>query len=87
VQEAGDAARWYHAGSAEVTGEPSKGIGSVEMERGFSPEVKAELARRWYTIKPGAGTFGGYQAILFDAKNRVYWGGSEMRKDGEAIGY
>jgi hypothetical protein len=24
---------------------------------------------------------------MWDAKNRVYWGGSEMRKDGMAIGY
>jgi gamma-glutamyltranspeptidase/glutathione hydrolase len=87
VQEAGDAARWYHSGSTEVTGEPSAGIGTVEMESGFDPKVKAELAKRGYTIKPGTGAFGGYQAILFDAKNHVYSGASEMRKDGEAIGY
>jgi gamma-glutamyltranspeptidase/glutathione hydrolase len=87
VQEAGDAARWYHTGNMEVTGEPSKGIGAVEMESGFSPGVKSELAKRGYEIKPGSGSFGGYQAILVDAKNHVYWGASEMRKDGEAIGY
>jgi gamma-glutamyltranspeptidase/glutathione hydrolase len=87
VQEAGDAARWYHTGSTEVTGEPSKGIGSVEMESGFDPSMRAELAKRGYTVKPGTGAFGGYQAIMLDAKNRVYWGASEMRKDGEAIGY
>jgi gamma-glutamyltranspeptidase/glutathione hydrolase len=87
VQEAGDAARWYHSGSTEVTGEASASTGTVEMESGFDPKVKAELARRGYTIKPGAGAFGGYQAILFDARNHVYWGASEMRKDGEAIGY
>ena len=87
VQEAGDAARWRHFGGAEPTGEPSTGIGTVEMESGFAPAVKAELARRGYTIAPGSGNFGGYQAILWDAKNRVYWGASEMRKDGEAIGY
>jgi hypothetical protein len=34
-----------------------------------------------------AGAFGGYQAIMWDAKHRAYWGASEMRKDGEAIGY
>ncbi len=87
VQEADDAARWYHTGSSEVTGEPSKGIGSVEMESGFDPAVKEELAKRGYTIKPGSGGFGGYQAIMWDAKNKVYWGASEMRKDGQAIGY
>jgi len=87
VQEADDAARWHHFGNAEPTGEPSTGIGTVEMESGFSSDVKAELARRGYTIAPGSGNFGGYQAIMWDAKNRVYWGASEMRKDGEAIGY
>jgi gamma-glutamyltranspeptidase/glutathione hydrolase len=86
VQEAGDAARWYHTGGSEVTGEPPSG-NFVEMETGFDPAVKAELAARGYTIKPGTGSFGGYQAILWDAKNRVYWGGSEMRKDGLALGY
>jgi gamma-glutamyltranspeptidase/glutathione hydrolase len=86
VQEAGDAARWYHTGGSEVTGEPPTG-NIVEMESGFDPAVKAALAARGYTVKPGTGAFGGYQAILWDAKNRVYWGGSEMRKDGLALGY
>ena len=31
--------------------------------------------------------FGGYQAIQWDREHRVYWGASEMRKDGQAIGY
>jgi len=86
VQEADDAARWRHIGNTEVTGEPSEGIGTVEMESGFDPAVKAELARRGYKIVPGTGGFGGYQAIM-RAPNGVYWGASEMRKDGEVIGY
>lgn len=87
VQEAGDAARWYHTGNTEVTGQPSKGIGSIEMESGYTPAVKDALSHRGYTIKPSTGVFGGYQAIEFDPKSRVYWGASEMRKDGAAIGY
>lgn len=87
IQEAGDAARWRHYGGSEVTGEPSTGIGTVEMETGFDPAVKAELAKRGYNVVPGTGNFGGYQAILWDAEHHVYWGASEMRKDGEAIGY
>ena len=87
VQEAGDAARWRHHGNAEPTGEPSQGIGTVEMESGFDPEVKAELGRRGYKVVPGTGAFGGYEAIEFDAQRHVYWGASEMRKDGEAVGY
>ena len=86
VQDAGDAARWYHHGGSEVTGEVPDG-NFVEMESGFAPAVKAALAARGYTVMPGTGAFGGYQAIMWDAKNHVYWGGSEMRKDGMAIGY
>jgi gamma-glutamyltranspeptidase/glutathione hydrolase len=86
VQEAGDAARWRHFGGAEPTGEPSTGIGTVEMESGFDPAVKAELVKRGYHVVPGTGGFGGYQAIM-RADNGVYWGASEMRKDGEVIGY
>ena len=86
VQDAGDAARWYHHGGSEVTGEAPDG-NFVEMETGFDPAVKAALAARGYSIMPGSGAFGGYQAIMWDAKNHVYWGGSEMRKDGMAIGY
>ncbi|MBV8799920.1 MAG: gamma-glutamyltransferase [Alphaproteobacteria bacterium] len=86
VQEAGDAARWRHIGNTEVTGEPSQGVGDVEMESGFDPAVKAELAKRGYKIVPGTGNFGGYQAIM-RAPNGVYWGASEMRKDGEVVGY
>lgn len=87
VQDAGDAARWRHYGNAEPTGERSQGIGTVEMESGFDPAVKAELARRGYKIAPGTGNFGGYEAILFDPRQHVYWGATEMRKDGEVAGY
>jgi len=87
IQEAGDAARWRHYGNAEPTGEKSEGIGTVEMESGFSAAAKAELAKRGYTLAPGTGNFGGYQAILWDPKAKVYWGATEMRKDGQAAGY
>jgi gamma-glutamyltranspeptidase/glutathione hydrolase len=86
VQEADDAARWRHYGGAEPTGEPSTGIGTVEMESGFDPAVKAELVKRGYKVVPGTGGFGGYQAIM-RAPNGVYWGASEMRKDGQVVGY
>jgi gamma-glutamyltranspeptidase / glutathione hydrolase len=87
IQEAGDAARWYHSGNATPTGEASTGIGTVEMESGFNAAVKATLKARGYKVVPGTGAFGGYQAILWDEKHHVYWAASEMRKDGEALGY
>jgi len=33
------------------------------------------------------GIYGGYQAIMWDDKNKVYRGASESRKDGQAAGY
>lgn len=33
------------------------------------------------------GIYGGYQAIMYDARNKVYYGASESRKDGQAAGY
>ena len=90
VQEAGDAARWRQFGNATPTGEPSEGIGTVQLESGFDPGIAAELEKRGYKIKlvkPGTGAFGGYEAIQYDAKHQVYWGATEMRKDGGVIGY
>jgi gamma-glutamyltranspeptidase/glutathione hydrolase len=34
-----------------------------------------------------SGGYGGYQAIMYDVKNKVYYGASESRKDGHAAGY
>ena len=87
VQEAGDVARWRHYGNAEPTGESSQGIGTVEMESGFSPDAKAALEKRGYHVVPGTGNFGSYQAIQWDPVQHVYWGASDMRKDGQAEGY
>jgi gamma-glutamyltranspeptidase/glutathione hydrolase len=33
------------------------------------------------------GAFGGGQGIMIDATNRCYWGGSDRRKDGCAVGW
>jgi gamma-glutamyltranspeptidase/glutathione hydrolase len=87
VQEAGDAARWRHYGNAEPTGEASQGLGFLEMESGFDPAVRTMLEKRGYKLVPGTGNYGGYEAIQYDPRRRVYAGASEMRKDGEVIGY
>ncbi len=36
---------------------------------------------------PATVAYGGYQAIMRDPATGVYWGASEMRKDGAAMGY
>ena len=86
VQEAGDFMRFRHIGGSEVTGQFARGVGQVQMESGITPPVHADLTKRGHQLIRGGGGFGGYQAILKD-KNGVYWGATEMRKDGVAIGY
>lgn len=84
-QEAGDFMRFHHVGSNDTNGYPGEGTGLVLMESGISPSVRTELAKRGHQISIG-GFMGGYQAVMRDA-NGVYWGATEMRKDGVAIGY
>ena len=40
-----------------------------------------------HTLGPSDHTFGGYQAIMWDEAEGVYYGASEVRKDGHAAGY
>jgi gamma-glutamyltranspeptidase/glutathione hydrolase len=87
VQEAGDAARYRHDFSSQPTGEKMSDGGLLNLESGFYPEVIAELKKRGHKVKIGKGGFGGYQAIMWDAKQQVYKAASEMRKDGQAAGY
>ncbi|HUR60591.1 MAG TPA: gamma-glutamyltransferase [Opitutaceae bacterium] len=87
VQEAGDAARWHHDLSSEPTGETMLDGGYVEMESGIPYESVRALVQRGHSVRAGNGVFGGYQAIRWDAKNKVYLGASESRKDGCAMGY
>lgn len=87
VQAAGDAARWQHEGSTDYDTPKMRTGGWVNLESGIPWSVVAELKRRGHDIRSDLGGFGGYQAILWDAKNRVYHGASESRKDGCAMGY
>jgi gamma-glutamyltranspeptidase/glutathione hydrolase len=87
LQEAGDAARVNHKGSSQPTGSVMTDGGVVHLERGFSQETRDALEARGHTLGPSDGSFGGYQAIMRDAKEGVYYGASEVRKDGQAAGY
>lgn len=87
LQEAGDAPRILHTGSSQPTGETMNDGGTVYLERGFAAETVRELTRKGHRIGTRSGGFGGYQAIGYDPKNRVYRGASESRKDGHAAGY
>ena len=87
LQEAGDAARWQHEGSTDYDTPKMTAGGRVNLESGIPWSVVAELKRRGHDVRVDLGGYGGYQAILWDAKNRVYHGASESRKDGCAMGY
>jgi gamma-glutamyltranspeptidase/glutathione hydrolase len=87
LQEAGDAPRMVHDGSSEPTGEKMTDGGVVHLESTFDYETIRELVKRGHTIQFDVGSYGGYQAIRYDAENDVYFGASESRKDGQAAGY
>jgi gamma-glutamyltranspeptidase/glutathione hydrolase len=87
LQEAGDAARVNHQGSSSPIGTTMTDGGVVHLENGFGAELRNELERRGHTLGPSDGSFGGYQAIMFDSEQGVYYGASEVRKDGQAAGY
>jgi gamma-glutamyltranspeptidase / glutathione hydrolase len=87
LQEAGDAPRILHTGSSEPTGEVMTDGGTLHLESGFAPAVQRDLSARGHRIGLNIGAFGGYQAILYDPVQDVYYGASESRKDGQAAGY
>lgn len=88
LQEAGDAPRISHDGSSSPTGETadSRG-GKIQLESGFPYETIRALMGMGHQVGFARGIYGGYQAIMYDAENGVYYGASESRKDGQAAGY
>lgn len=86
LQEAGDAPRWEHTGSPTPTGDIAKDTGEIKVESGISFETIQGLLKKRHKVGFG-GYYGGYQAIMWDVKNKVYKGASESRKDGQASGY
>ena len=74
-QEAGEAARVRETG------------GSVAVESGVKLSVRRELEKKGHTFTDAPGGFGGYQGILVDWDAGVYFGASDNRKDGCALGW
>ena len=87
LQEAGDAPRILHVGSSQPTGQHMTTGGVVSLESGIAYEVRRQLTEMGHRLQINVGSFGGYQAILFDENEGVYYGASESRKDGQAAGY
>ena len=87
LQEAGDAPRMRHGGSSQPTGEIMTDGGVLYLESGLRWEEVQKLLTLGHQIQWDLGGYGGYQAIMWDIKNKVYFGASESRKDGQAAGY
>jgi gamma-glutamyltranspeptidase/glutathione hydrolase len=87
LQEAGDAPRIHHIGTSEPTGQLMTNGGIILLENGFRWEAIQKLLSMGHTIQWDLGGYGGYQAIMRDEVNKVWYGASESRKDGQAAGY
>jgi len=87
LQEAGDAPRMQHGGSSQPTGSIMTDGGILYLETGIDYEVIRELSKKGHKVQFNIGGYGGYQAIMWDEVNKVYYGASESRKDGQAAGY
>lgn len=87
LQEAGDAARMRHTGSSQPTDEVMTDGGTVYLESGITADVRNALEEMGHKIGTRKIKFGGYQAILRNDEQGVYYGASESRKDGQAAGY
>ncbi len=86
-QQAGDQPRIEHSGSSPFTGGTMEGGGRLIFEKGFSDAVKEQLAAMGHVISANIDAHGGYQAIWREDDPLRYFGGSDPRKDGCAIGY
>jgi gamma-glutamyltranspeptidase/glutathione hydrolase len=87
VQQATDVPRISHDGSSSPWGGVIKDGGEVVPEPGFEPAVLEGLLARGHRVSRTVEAHGGYQAIWREDNPRRYFGGSDPRKDGQAIGF
>ena len=87
LQEAGDAPRIRHLSNQQPTGGNMLDGGELSLESGFDYKEIRQLIELGHKVIFDLGSFGGYQAIMYNDKTGVYYGASESRKDGSAMGY
>jgi gamma-glutamyltranspeptidase/glutathione hydrolase len=75
VQRAGEMPRFRHFDSG------------LALESAMGEETRNALKAKGHQITISPGMFGGYQAIMIDPKTGALSGGSDLRKDGCAIGW
>ena len=86
-QQAGDQPRVSHSGSSSPWGARSTDGGQITFEAGIPAEVRRKLTDLGHRVRAEDGAHGGYQAIWRTEDPLIYFGGSDPRKDGAAIGY
>lgn len=87
LQAAGDAPRVRHLGSPDPGADGKEPVPGVYMESEISAQTREALAAKGHNLVDSYQDVGGYQAVMWDAANKVWWGATEMRKDGVALGY
>lgn len=75
VQEAGEAPRFRHFSN------------EVALESRIGALTRYKLIHKGHRIIWAIGSYGGYQGILIDPESGVLYGGSDIRKDGCAVGW
>ena len=87
VQQAADTPRVAHWGSSAPEGGVMVDGGRVVLEPGFPHGTAEALAKKGHTISEDLAVNGGYQGIWREENPLRYFGGSDPRFDGCAIGY
>lgn len=86
-QQAGDQPRVAHSGSSEPNGTKADGGGRVSLEPGIATATAEALAAMGHAVRPEPDIHGGYQGIWREEGPLRYFGGSDPRKDGCAVGF
>lgn len=86
-QQAGEQPRVAHSGSSTPTGYNMKDSGTIIPEHHIAQETKEDLIKMGHKIAAHVSAHGGYQGILRKDDPLLYFGGSDPRKDGCALGY
>ena len=87
VQQAGEQPRVCHDESSTPTGRKMRDGGTVALEARIPDSVRQKLIEMGHHVQPGVDTNGGYQGIWRKDDPLRYFGGSDPRLDGCAIGY
>ena len=87
VQQAADQPRVSHDESSTPTGKKMQGPGMVTLELRMPEGVRQQLIEMGHKLRPGVNRHGSFQGIWRKEEPLRYFGGSDPRMDGCAIGY